>query len=232
MNTELSQKLKAMLRLTGSPVAIAFSNEAPAGIAQMQGQTRLCQMLDRVRLNGETFSTTVENQECDGGASSCGLKEQREEARSGEFLAREVGLFGTARAARSFMSSNPRIETGTVRAISFSPLENAPFAPDVVVLVCNAAQGMKVTDASAYYSGKKAQGTTGAPICSGVVATPFLTGEVVYSFGDSGARRFMKITDEEIFVGIPAERLAGIVENLEKMAAFRSRASAATLHPA
>jgi uncharacterized protein (DUF169 family) len=49
------------------------------------------------------------------------------------------------------------------------------------------------------------------------VAAPFLTGEVVYSFGDHGARNYMKIKDYEIFVGIPAELLPMIVGNLEKM---------------
>jgi uncharacterized protein (DUF169 family) len=43
-----------------------------------------------------------------------------------------------------------------------------------------------------------------------------LTGEVVYSLGDVGARRSMKVKDEDIFVGIPAELLPDIVENLEK----------------
>ncbi len=121
------------------------------------------------------------------------------------------------------MSSNPRIEFGTVNVVTFSPLEKSESAPDVVVLVCNAKQGMKLAEASSYESGEKAMGFTGAPICSGVIAAPFLTGEVVYSLGDSGARRFMKITDDDIFVGIPAELVPGILENLEKMESFRAR---------
>jgi len=35
--------------------------------------------------------------------------------------------------------------------------------------------------------------------------------------GDLGAREFMKITDEDIFVGIPAELLPHVVENLGKL---------------
>jgi len=55
------------------------------------------------------------------------------------------------------------------------------------------------------------------PDCSSIVAAPFLTGEVVDSFGNHGARNYMKIKDEEVFVGIPAELLPSIVENLRKM---------------
>ncbi len=76
---------------------------------------------------------------------------------------------------------------------------------------------MKIAEAVAYESGKNTTGLTGPPICSGVVAFPFLTGEVVYSLGDLGARRFMKLKDEDIFVGIPAELLPDIVENLGKL---------------
>jgi len=35
--------------------------------------------------------------------------------------------------------------------------------------------------------------------------------------GDMGARKFMKVKDEDIFVGIPAELLPAIVQNLGKL---------------
>lgn len=216
MYAELSNKMKKTLGLESSPVAISFLTGHPEDVEQMKGKIRLCQMLDKVRLEGESFYTISENHECDGGANSCGLREPGERLKTGEFLAKDLGLFGSKRAARRFISSNPRIEFGTVKMVSFSPLEKAKFEPDVVVLICNAKQGMKIAEAFAYESGKKTTGLTGPPICSAVVAAPFLTGEVVYSLGDSGARKFMKVKDEDVFVGIPAELLLDIVENLGK----------------
>lgn len=215
MYIELSNKMKKTLGLESSPIAISFSTEAPEDVEQMKGGAKLCQMLDKVRLEGESFYTVPENHECDGGAYSCGLRGPSERLKTGEFLAK-LGLFGSKRAARRFISSNPRIEFGTVKVVSFSPLEREKFEPDIVVLICNAKQGMKIAEAFAYESGKKTTGLTGPPICSAVVAAPFLTGEVVYSLGDSGARKFMKVKDEDIFVGIPAELLPDIMENLEK----------------
>jgi uncharacterized protein (DUF169 family) len=76
---------------------------------------------------------------------------------------------------------------------------------------------MQIAEASAYESGKRTTGLTGPPICSAVVAAPFLTGEVVYSLGDAGARKYMKLKDEAIFVAIPAELLSDSVENLGKV---------------
>lgn len=215
MYAELSRRVKKALRLETSPIAISFTSEAPKGVERMKGRARLCQMLDKVRLEGESFYTVSECHECDGGASSCGLRMMSENRKTGEFLVK-LGLFGTARAARRFLNSNPRIESGTVQAVSFSPLEKVTFEPDVVLVICNAKQGMQIAEASAYDSGRRTTGLTGPPICSAVVAAPFLTGEVVYSLGDTGARKYMKLKDEDMFVGIPAEQLPVIVDNLGK----------------
>jgi uncharacterized protein (DUF169 family) len=215
MYTELSKKMKKILKLESSPIAISFSINIPEGVEQMSGEIRLCQMLDKVRLDGESFYTIDENHKCDGGANSCGLKMTSERIKTGEFLY-EMGLFGSKRAARRFFNTNPRIEFGTVKVVSFSPLEKAKFEPDVIVLICNAKQGQQIAEAFGYESGKRATGLTGPPICSAVIAAPFLTGEVIYCLGDTGARKYMKINDEDIFVGIPFELLHDVVENLEK----------------
>jgi uncharacterized protein (DUF169 family) len=212
----LADDMKKSLQLDSSPVAISFSTEAPAGVKKFEGEMRLCQMLDKVRFDGDAFYTISDNHKCDGGSGSCGMKEMSERIKNGEFLSK-MGLFSSKRAARRFINSNPRIEYGTVKIVSFSPLEKVIFEPDVIVLICNARQGMLIAEAFSYESGKRTLGMTGPPICSSIVAAPFLTGEVTYSFGDHGARNYMKIKDEEVFVGIPAELLSGIIENLVKM---------------
>jgi uncharacterized protein (DUF169 family) len=181
----------------------------------MKGKMRLCQMLDKVRYDGESFYTVSECHECDGGASSCGLRMMSENRKTGGFLVK-MGLFGSERAARRFLNANPKIEPGTVKVVTFSPLEKATFEPDIVLLICNAHQGMKITEAFSYGSGKRTTGLTGPPICSSVVAAPFLTGEVIYSLGDAGARKYMKINNGDVFIGIPVEHLSGIIDNLEK----------------
>ncbi len=211
-----SEDLKGALELEYPPIAISFSNEPPVGVERLKGGLRLCQMLDKVRFEGAVFYTTTENHACDGGSSSCGLKEINERIKTGEFLCK-MGLFSTKRAARRFAKANPRIDPGTVKIVSFSPLEKATFEPDVVALICNARQAMRVAEAYGYDTGKRATGLTGSPICSSIVAAPFLTGEIIYSLGDHGARNYMNIRDEDIFVGIPAELLGQIVGNLGEM---------------
>jgi uncharacterized protein (DUF169 family) len=135
----------------------------------------------------------------------------------GEFLYKRVGIFGSARAARRFFASNPGVEPGTVKYASFSSLDKASFEPDVIVLVCSAKDGMRAVEASAYESGMAAKGRDG-PICSTIVAAPYLTGEIVYTLGDLAGRRFAKIDDGEILIGVPFERIDELINGLEKIA--------------
>jgi len=221
MDKKLSRELKEVLDLKSSPIAISFTNEAPDAVTLMRGKARLCEMLDKVRLNGKSFYTVSECHDCDGGAGSCGLRLPSEASRTGEFLVK-MGLFGSTRAAVRFLHSNPRIEFGTAKVVSFSPLEKATFEPDVVVLVCNAKQGMEMAEAFAYDTGKRVTGLTGPPICSAVVAAPLLSGEITYSLGDAGARHYMQMKDDDILVGIPAELLPQIVANLVSRAVART----------
>lgn len=54
MYAELSKKMKELLGLESFPIAISFSTEPPEGVEQLSGEMRLCQMLDKVRLEGES----------------------------------------------------------------------------------------------------------------------------------------------------------------------------------
>jgi uncharacterized protein (DUF169 family) len=50
-----------------------------------------------------------------------------------------------------------------------------------------------------------------------MAAFPYLTGKVTYGFGDTGSRRNMEITREQVMVTIPASELSRIVDNLDEM---------------
>lgn len=216
MYEELNERLKKALGLRRSAVAVALSNDKPE-FEKLNKEIRLCEMLNEALIEGRSFYTSSDEHACDGGAYHLGLGEMPVETRSGEFLYKRVGIFGSARAARRFFGSNLGVEPGTIKYASFSPLDKANFEPDVIVLVCSAKDGMRAVEASAYESGMAAKGRTG-PICSTIVAAPYLSGEIVYTLGDLAGRRFSKIDDGEIFIGVPFERLESLINGLEKIA--------------
>lgn len=215
MYKELNDRLKKALNFRGSAVAVALSNDRPTQ-EKLNGKIRLCEMLGLALIEGRSFYTTSDEHACDGGAYHVGLREMPAELKSGEFLFKRVRIFGSARAARRFFKSNLVVEPGTIKYASFSPLEKANFEPDVIMLVCSAKDGMRAVEASAYESGIAATGRAG-PICSTVVAAPFLTGDIIYTLGDLAGRRFSKIEDGEIFIGVPFERIDALINGLEML---------------
>jgi uncharacterized protein (DUF169 family) len=174
-------------------------------------------MLNEALNEGRSFYTSSEEHACDGGAYHIGLRAMPVELRSGEFLYKRIGIFGSARAARRSFSSNLGVEPDTIKYASFSPLDKANFEADVIVIICSAKEGMRAVEASAFDSGIAAKGRMG-PICSTIVAAPYLTGDIVYTLGDLAGRRFSKIDDGEIFLGVPFEKVDTLISGLEKIA--------------
>lgn len=215
MYEDISQHLKDMLKLKNSPVAVALSNDKP-DLEMLDGRMRFCEMLGEVIQNNRSFCTVSENHSCDGGACTLGLRAMPESMRSGEFLYKRVGLFGSAMAARRFFNSNLRVEAGTTKFVLFSPLEDAEFTPDVIVIACSAGSGMRAIEASAYDAGIVAKGRMG-PVCSTVVAAPYLSGNVIYTLGDAGGRKYAKLNDSDVLIGVPLEKMGPLLHGLEEM---------------
>ena len=101
--------LKKVLNFRGSAVAVVLSNDKPE-LERLNEKIRFCEMLDETLNEGRSFYTSSEEHACDGGAYHIGLREMPVELRSGEFLYKRVGIFGSARAARRYFGSNQGIK--------------------------------------------------------------------------------------------------------------------------
>ena len=218
MNGETRDALKRLLGLDREPVALRWSTKIPKDIPKAEKKARFCAKLG-LATHGGCFYSTIEEEECMGGAKYCGLRDATEFAvgrRSGEFLVAR-GIYKSVPAVQRAWQGNPFIEPGIFKALAFAPLSTAPFDPDVVFLVCNARQGMELLHANAYDSGARGIGADAGPICSSMAAIPYLTGKVTYGFGDVGSREYMNLAPDCVMVSIPGSDLPRIVSNLEEM---------------
>jgi uncharacterized protein (DUF169 family) len=215
---ELGENLSEMLKLENEPVAIGWSVQEPRNVEKEGGKSRFCAKL-RKAMQGEIFYSTLEEEECMGGARYSGLKNMAEypaNVQSGAFMVPR-GLYKNIPAVQRSRQNETYIEPGIFSSVVFAPLKKAEFGVDVIFILCNAKQGMEILHANAYDSGEHAQGADAAPICSSMAATPYMAGKVTYGFGDVAARQSMGLTPEEIMVSIPASDLSRIVSNLEEM---------------
>lgn len=218
MNAESSEKLKTLLGLEREPVAIKWSTKEPRNMDKESGKSRFCTKLDKA-LNGEIFYSTVEEEECLGGARYSGMKDISEfpkNMRSGAFLT-QMGVHKNIQAVQRAWSHYKAMEKGIFSSILFAPLAKAEFEADVIFIVCNSKQGMEILHANSYDGAVQAIGADVGPICSTMAALPYLSGQVTYGFAEVGARNNMEVTDEEVMVAIPSAQLERIISNLEQM---------------
>jgi uncharacterized protein (DUF169 family) len=223
MYMELGEKLKELLELENEPVAIKWSVREPRDVQKEEGKSRFCTKLTKA-MHGEIFYATAEEEECMGGARYAGLKDKCEfpqNMQSGSFLV-PMGVYKDIPAVQRSWKHNLNVDPGIFNAVTFAPLNKAEFDPDVIFIICSAEQGMEILHANAYDSGSQGLGADSGPICSTMAALPYLTGKVTYGFGDTGSRKWMDITPDQVMVTIPASELARIVSNLEAMRTKRS----------
>jgi len=215
---ELGEKLNELLRLENEPAAIKWSVGDPRNVEKEEGKSRFCKKLQKA-MDGETFYTTLEEEECMGGARYSGLKDMREypaNVQSGAFMVPK-GLYKSIPAVQRSRENETYMNPGIFNAILFAPLSKAEFEPDVIFIVCSPKQGMEILHANAYDSGSHGIGADAAPVCSSMAATPYMTGKVTYGFGDVASRQSMNINPEEIMVSIPGSDLPRIVSNLGEL---------------
>lgn len=215
----VSSKLKSLLNLKGSPVAVKLAarmEDIPAGIPELKEKVRHCEMVQKARA-GDIFYATREQHACAGGAGALGVAETPEKIKNGEFYY-GLGRFKTLESAKKTMEAVPRTGKHFVASI-YAPLEKASFEPDVIVIIGNPKQLLKIAQSNIYESGgRNIVSFSGIQsVCADAVASPYNTGEMNASFGCDGSRKFAKIADDELVVGIPAAKLESVVEALEKI---------------
>jgi len=215
----VSDKIKEHLGLTKSPVAVKFvlrEEDIPESINKIENGIRHCEMVQKAS-QGEIFYATGEEQACKGGAAALGLVEPPEKVKTGEMY-QSLGRFSSLGSARRTMEDVPKIDN-IIYALIYSPLEKASFDPDVIVVICNPAQALKLAQAIVYTLGGRVEADFAGiqSICADAVAGPFTRKRPNITLGCSGSRKFAEIQPDEVIVGMNGENIGCIVNALENM---------------
>jgi uncharacterized protein (DUF169 family) len=220
---EISETLKKALSLSGSPVAVKLAKsrgEVPPGIPEAKEALRHCQMVNMARKDGVVFYATSEKHQCNGGAWALGLKEITPTLQSGEFYYK-LGKFESMAACRRTMDRIPHLRSGETYATVYAPLEKTPFDPDVVLIVTNPRNMLKLAQATLFRLGGRISATMAGiqSVCADATSVPYLFGVANFSLGCDGSRRFSGIADEEMVMGFPVEMLAELGEAIKVVTA-------------
>jgi uncharacterized protein (DUF169 family) len=220
---EASETLKKYLKLSGSPVAFRFATkreDIPAGMQELDKTIRHCSMIGLARKEGRIFYSTAGKHECNGGAWALGLREITESLKNGDFYYK-LGKFESSAACKRTIDRVPHLQTLETFATMYAPLEKTPFDPQVILIVASPWAMLKLAQSVLFRLGGRinAQFAGIQSVCSDTCAQTYLNGQVNFSLGCDGSRKFSGIEDGEMVIGIPAELLPEISEALKVVAA-------------
>lgn len=216
---EYSQRLKEVLSLEGSPIAVTYSM-TPAAEAT-EGKHMVCRALPAAR-NGATINLSRESCACPGGVWHLGLGPRPSgEAFRGlqRFLVEGEKLFCSIAAFHRGMQLTSPPPLGLAEYVVLSPLERAEFMPDLVVFLCNAEQACRLVTLATYPDGVPPRTEIAGSACHMAIAYPLVSGEINVSLMDYTARKYMKYKPEELFVTIPYHKMAGLMWSIDRCSA-------------
>jgi uncharacterized protein (DUF169 family) len=216
---KISTRLKDILELEGSPVAVAVRPEPPEGLRYWRRKATPCMMIQSAR-KGVAFY-------CSGGSIVCGGRAHLGVAESPirdleDFLVRREKMFGSRLAARRMLDLTRKRAPDSGVYVAFSPLEKSVFVPDVVLFVGTPLQISRIIFLDAFETGE-IDTVHSEPLCSGVIAVPITTGKIGISFLDVACRAFGRYRPEEMVAGVPSQRLVHMVANLESSVSGTAR---------
>ena len=219
---ETSETLKKFLKLSGSPVAFRFvtkKEEVPPEMQELDKTMRHCAMVGLARKEGKIFFSTAGKHECNGGAWALGLRELTESLKTGDFYYK-LGKFESSAACKRTIDRVPHLQTLETYATLYAPLEKTPFDPQIVLIVANPWTMLKLAQSVLFRVGGRINAEFAGiqSVCSDACAQTYLNGQVNFSLGCDGSRKFSGIEDGEMVVGIPAELLPEITESLKVVA--------------
>lgn len=242
MYDELTQRVMKAANLEWTPVAIQLSTYPPPGVNKYEGpKLKACEMLDLARIEGESVYTTVEDHDCVNGLYYLGMAPPKEGLLDGSWSAGQYpnkgrSLYKSPVCRRRHLPYYPVVEPpGSIKQFSVAPLDKMPFHFEVggvvVIFICNAKQALYLARSLTYENGIPVDGMTGPATCSMVMAGPYLSGKAIHTLGCFGARTFVKVKPEEVFLGVPLELCPQLVENLETLLERRPDLASMLLEP-
>jgi len=162
---------------------------------------------------GKTLLLLAEDHGCDRGAYMLGVKEPPEIVVNGEMYAKGH-MVETARAGKRLVDQAPKIPVGKTAAILLTPLEEAIFNPDVVLVAANPHQTLEILNAANYKNGFEInlKFQVFISFCAYATVLPFKYGKLNATIPQEQARMHSQFTNEEMLIGIPGELLESVAQ--------------------
>ena len=198
------------------PVGVKYLLKKPDGIEQLDKRLALCELFKEAQTS-HPFYVTGENIQC--GKQILGMADFPPIMHSGQ-LGSEFSMFKTPSANRRIYKYIPLLSKDSVKCITFSPVDQLPKDPDLLIVTATVTQAEILLRASSYSNGKmwSSKGTT-CLACAWIYASPYLNSEVNFTVTGLGfSMKARQVLPEGLMlITIPFDLIPMLIENLEDM---------------
>jgi uncharacterized protein (DUF169 family) len=217
----LAAALQENLGLETAPVALAFAQEAPAGVKSFSGTVPSACAFWRLAENGAFYASAEDHFNCPIGVMTMGFDmppEKDEELMGlvGEMC--RIGYLGETEAAK--IPAVPGAKSGIV----YGPLAGFPVSPDLVLCWLSPYQAMLLSESAgaADWAGPRGALATGRPACA---ALPLAVNEAraALSFGCIGMRTYTDVARGMMLAALPLATAQRLAESLPQTLAANAR---------
>jgi uncharacterized protein (DUF169 family) len=207
----MHDRLADLLRLQTAPVAISFVDSPPQGVRRVAASEPASCGYWRRAAEGEIFYTTADDHKrCPIGAHTHNAPLEPHER--DELMGLVKTMVGLEYLAMEEVAQIPT-RKDPLRVAVYAPLEDAPVAPDVVLVRGNARQLMLLAESAQAAGVAGVRPTMGRPTCAVIPATTE-SARTSASFGCVGNRVYTGASDDEGYFAIPGNALSAVEEKL------------------
>lgn len=214
---EAIESLQLLLGLEKEITAVKLINSEEEyekiGVPTCQGKMSYCQMILQ-GTKGKIQKSKIENHSCDGGTTALGLEQSRPKIENGDeyFSYNLYETKAAARRMRSHIKGIPYNENQTYGVLT-GAAKSFIVTPDVLIIVTNPYQTMRLVQGYEYSTGIKPQVDLGAMqgLCSELTSVPLMNGSMNVSVFCPSTRMLCQWEENEMGVAIPFEQLFNVV---------------------
>jgi uncharacterized protein (DUF169 family) len=219
----IEQQLTSALGLNRRPVAIAFGESAPAGVAPLNGTQPSGCSFWRLASAGKTFYTVPsDHYNCPSGSATHNIALPKE--REPELMNTLSLMVNAGYLKMHEVPGIPRLPKTPAITI-YAPLGVTPVDPDAVLVSGTPGRLMLLHEAATRALDDRAMPVPllGRPTCMAIPAA--LSSGIASSFGCIGNRIYTGISDEEFYTVIAGKHLAAILAELDTIASANAALS-------
>lgn len=224
-----SDKLKGLLELDDDPIAIFLSPSRPSCVKRVNEPMPACSMWGKAKKE-VLYAVGKDHYPCPVGVEVLGFELTPGRKAAKEKVYARLKEFGirTQEAIARIGERTPKIPVGKINNIMYGPLKSAQTDPDVVLLICDPDQAMKLAEASGREDGAAPHALLNMPACA-TVSSIYLSGKPAVTLACHGSRKLVPIKTERLLFGIPGKQLATFLKNLERVIEGRRRLEESTM---